>query len=401
VSVAHAEGKGFRLGDSLVLHLGITTDIHYDSNVFYEANNPTGAAILRVVPRFDLATRPPQRGGSMPHKLDFRIGAALDYQEYLTNQAVVSTHRQFGVRAGMLLTVNPEHPFTFDLYDNYIRSSQPPYLAGVNYNIDRDTNEAGMRFRYRPGGGRLDLHLHYAFGIDIFEVQALKDLDVIYNKISLRAAWKFFPKTALWIEVTEMPYTYLHPGVLAHPDSYPLRALVGVTGLLTYKLNVNAWIGYGNGFYQWAGPNPNTPLGGLELRWKPTMLSTGALGYKHDFMNSLLGAFYDFDMVYISWAQDFWRIHGLVRLQYANNRYQGIGPNQAVPVPNPPFATRNDNNIMLLVDFDLKIKDWAAVGVYYELFYNNSDTPLNLGALGLVPADYTKHTVGIRLVLAY
>jgi len=394
---ARAEGPGFRIGDRVVLHLGLISEIRYDSNVFYEPSNPSGAAILRLVPRLDIATRPTQRGGGAPHAIDFRLSVGMDYNEILSGDAALSGHRGFGVFANGLLTILPNYPFSIDISDNFTRTSQLPYQRGINYNLDRDTNEAGIRFRYHPGTGRLDLQLGYVFGLDMFEVEQLKDLNLIYNKINLRGSWKFFPKTALWIEAQETIYTYLRPGLLQHPDSYPLRVMAGVTGLLTFKLTLNVWIGYGNGFYV-SGPSPNTAIGGLELRWRPTMLSTGALGYRHDFTNSLLGSFYDVDAVYISWSQYFWKFMLGARLQYQNIRYQGIGPNQAVVTMN---GQRTDNNIQVDVNLDYVIRDWARLSLFYVLQYNDASAQINLGPQGIIPANYLKNEVGLRMTLAY
>ena len=41
------------------------------------------------------------------------------------------------------------------------------------------------------------------------------------------------------------------------------------------------------------------------------MLSTGTIGYQHDFQNSLLGSYYDHDQAYLSWTQLIWRFTGL------------------------------------------------------------------------------------------
>src|SRR5689334_20134645 len=76
----HAEGRGVALGERLVLHPGIGAEIRYDSNVFYEASNEKQAALLRMTPYLDLATRPVQRGGNTPHMIDFRLHAGLDYR---------------------------------------------------------------------------------------------------------------------------------------------------------------------------------------------------------------------------------------------------------------------------------------------------------------------------------
>src|SRR5690348_15470278 len=54
---AQYQGNGLKLGESLLLHLGIGAEVGWDSNVFYEANNPTSSFELRLTPRFDLSNR--------------------------------------------------------------------------------------------------------------------------------------------------------------------------------------------------------------------------------------------------------------------------------------------------------------------------------------------------------
>jgi len=201
-ATARAEGPGIRLGERLVLHPGIAAEFRWDSNVYFEPTNPYSAFLFRLLASLDLATRPPQRGGNAPHAIDFRLHLGADYNEYLSSDQTVEQHRAFGVQAGALLTILPGHPFTIDLFDNYVRTSQPPYFREP-FNIDRDTNELGVRFRYAPGGRRLTFDLSYAFGIDFFEVAQFKDLDVTYHRINFRASWKFLPKTAIYIDVTE------------------------------------------------------------------------------------------------------------------------------------------------------------------------------------------------------
>lgn len=397
---ARAEGPGIRLGDRLVLHPGIAAEFRYDSNIFFQPNNEVGGFMLRLMPTVDLATRPPQRGGNAPHKVDFRLHAGLDYREWLTSDPALSRYRMFGVQAGMLLTILPHYPFSIDLYDNYTRTSQPPYTRGDS-NIDRDTNEVGIRFRYKPGGGRLELHLGYAFGIDFFEVSRLRDFNVMYHRVHLRLSWKFFPKTALYIEASEQPTIYPTPGMTAHPDSFPLRVTAGLIGLLTAKLSFHLWIGYGNGFYvsrdpMVPTPNPQTAIGGVELRWKPSMLSTGVIGYRHDFVNSLLGAYFDVDNAYISWSQLIWRFTALARLQYSNIRYQGIPVSAAVL-----NQTRTDNLLGFDFRVDYPFKDWLIASLGYTLQYNQTDATLATGPSLLVPLNYIKHEVFLRLSVLY
>ncbi len=390
-------GGGVRLGDAFVLHLGIGAQVLWDSNVFYEATNPTSAFELGVSPWFDLTNRP--RGSH--RTIEFDLTGQLNYLEYLTSDASVSSHRQFGVTAGMQAAFFTMSPYNFTVYDNYTRTTMPPYTK-LPYNFDRDTNEAGLRLSLSPGGGRLTFLLGYRFGVDYFEENDLKPFDLLYHIVDFRASWKFFPKTALYLAATEGIYLYQHPGAYMHPNSYPFRVDLGVQGLITTKLTVNAWIGYGNGFYV-SGPSPNTAVGGLALNWKPTLLSTGTLGYEHDFQNSLLGSYYDLDQVFISWTQMIWRFSAFVRASYSNQRFQGINVTMMTPPPSAETnPNRTDNVFMLNLRLDYPFKDWLFASVGYDLQLNRSNGALDLGPMaGVVRVDYTKHVVYIGLSVKY
>ncbi len=421
---AFAEGPGIRLGDRLVLHPGIGTEFRYDSNIFYAADgNAIGAFAFRLLPTLDLATRPPQRAGATKPAVEFRLHAGLEYNEWLNSDQNISQHRTFSVQSGLMLSLFPGQLFSVDLFDNYVRMSQPPYSAcaptggtgttmvcsTIPTNLDQDKNEVGTRFGFRPGGGRLELLLTYVFGLNYFEEAQFQDFDLFYHKIDFTASWKFLPKTALYLTLSEQPTNYWNKGdvMLRHPDSYPLRAVAGLNGLLTTKLAFNLWIGYGNGFYQpvpdpqnptknLPDPSPNTPIGGIEVKWSPTILSSGSIGYKHDFANSLVGSYYDFDMVYIGWTQLLWRFTGTTRLSYSNNRFQGIQQAQGLNT-----TTRTDNTIVFDLRVDYPFKDWLIASVGYTLSWNNSDSSIDLGTKGLVPLDYTKNEVFIRLAILY
>src|SRR5207302_26834 len=100
-------------------------------------------------------------------------------------------------------------PYNFVLFDNYVRTTQPPYTK-LTYNLDRDTNELGTRVNLSPGGGRLTLNVGYLFGIDFWEPSQLKDFDLFYHRFDVRGSWRFFPKTAVYIAASEILYLYQH-----------------------------------------------------------------------------------------------------------------------------------------------------------------------------------------------
>ena len=157
------------------------------------------------MPSLDLATRPPQRGGNAPHEIDFRLHAGIDYNEYLTSDANIDGHRSVGVQAGMLLTVFPQHPYNFDVFDNYVRSVQPPYsLRRRTTSIATPTRRRAAASR--PGGGRLHARSRVYVSARLFrDSPELQDLNVLYHRVDLRAMWRFLPKTAIYIAVSDRP----------------------------------------------------------------------------------------------------------------------------------------------------------------------------------------------------
>jgi hypothetical protein len=412
---AKVEGPGMALGERLVLHLGIGAELRYDSNVFYEGSNQTQALALRLTPAFALATKNSQRtigpdGVPAVHTVDFRIGAGLDYREWLVSNTGVRPPRQFGVNAGFGLTLFPSGPVTAELFDNYIRTTQPPYAA-INHNLDRDVNEVGIRLRIKPGGGRLELQLGYAFGIDLWEAAELQPYDNFYHHSTIRLLWKFLPKTSVYVQGDNFVYQYRHPPpngtdptgavALVRPDGYPLRVVAGINGLLTSKLTFDLYAGYANGFYQNATANPNTGMAGLTLTWRPYALGTATLAYRHDFINSLLGVYADVDNVQASWAQQIWRFLAYLRLGYQNTRYKGIilltGPTMA------DQTTRTDNGFALNARVDYyAYKNWIALSVGYDFNLISSDKDIPLGPmLGTISPDYKKHEVYLGVSVLY
>ena len=397
------QGPGIRLGDALILHLGLGLEFEYDNNLFYQSTNTTGVFAMRLTPSFDLTNRPRQ----VRRRVEFDFNAGLSYVEYLTNDPTVERLRQFGVTAGLQAAFFPLNPYNFVVFDNYLRSTQPPYTK-LPDNLNRDVNEVGTRINLSPGGGRLTFNVGYLFGLDFWEpssVQDLQDFNLYYHRFDLRASWRFFPKTAVYLAASEVLNLYPNPGIYKHPNSYPLHVEAGIQGLITTKLTLTAWIGYGNGFYA-SGPSPQSPVGGLALTWKPTILSTGTLGFTHDFQNSQLGSYYDLDTVYLSWSQLIWRFTGFLRFSYSNERYAGIctvmGMGGACTDPAAETVpNRTDNLITLNVRLDYPFKDWLFGSVGNDLQVNVSNGMLNLGVAGIVPVNYTKDVVFIRLTATY
>jgi len=404
---AAVEGDGIKLGDRLVLHLGVGAQLRYDSNVFYESTNPTQALVLQLTPNFALSTRPASRDGQ-PHKFDFRLSGGLNYNEFVAYSGNTSNRppRQFNVNAGAAATILPTGPVTLDLFDNYVRMSYPPYQK-TTFNYNADVNELGTRLRIKPGGGRLELQLGYTFGIYLWETKAQETYNLFYHHSNIRLLYKFLPKTSVYLMADNIAYQYQSSATdrqaFDRPNGYPLRIVAGLNGLLTSKLTFDVYGGYVNGFYQY-GPSLNTGIAGLTLTWKPFTLSSISLAYRHDALNALLGVFALYDNVSVSWMQQIWRFGAFLRAAYQNTRYEGIVPGSSVVTSDGMMtSTRMDNQFALnaRVDF-FAYKNWLALSLGYDFNVLRSNRDVLPGALGaVIPTNFIKHDVYVGVSLRY
>ena len=89
-------------------------------------------------------------------------------------------------------------------------------------------------------------------------------------------------------------------------NSYPLYVTTGVRGLLTEKTSAVLTLGYVNGFYS-NGASTSGFLGNtyLDLAFtaRLTQLSRAVLGFRHDFINTVISNFAYQETAYASYVQ--------------------------------------------------------------------------------------------------
>jgi hypothetical protein len=408
---ARAEGPGIKLGEALVFHPGLALGVGYDTNVFYASGNPgdptTGAAYIDLRPNLDLATLSTQRGGNTPHTLDFRLHLGSSMRFLLSGDPNINRHYGINLDGGFAFAILPFGNYGLDIFDNYVRTSTPPYsTTQTNSNINTDQNQVGLRLHLRPGGQRLEIAAQYMFGIYFFEGPPFNGANDLTNDFQLRASWKFFPKTALYLQASEQINTYVNNVAgTTPPTAYPFRVVLGVIGLITAKLSVNLNVGYGNSFTQ---SNVNQPMTGsynnavglVELTWKPTLVTNLSLGYRHDFSQAVIGTYFDLDAAFVSLSQLIWRVTGLVRFGWERREYHGT----LLPygLANDDTNPRIDNLLVFHIELTLPIKDWLYISLGDDLQRNFSGCVFS-GTTVNAPAacDYFRDDVWLRLGVAY
>jgi hypothetical protein len=337
------EGIGIRSGD-IEMHPGIAAEGGYDSNYLLRStttnppvsNGPPLSPVIpalefRVTPSFYISTLGQQRregDTGLPSPLAFRAGFNATYRELVNLSSDplagnanndVAAQRNLSGAADARLDILPERPVGGALYVNYARAILPNTLsANPDLSFNQDNVGGGGELALQPGSGTLDWHFGYQAHATIFEVATGKPYDNVVQEAYTRGRWKFRPRTALVYDATFRFITYNNAD-LAQPvpldTSTPIRARLGLDGLVTDRFALLAMVGWGASFYSSGLPNQpqfDSVIAQAELRWflaaSPGIasaadvglsLSSIAIGYTRDFQNSYLGSFYTQDRGYL------------------------------------------------------------------------------------------------------
>lgn len=386
---------GVQLSESSLLHVGLSAEAGYDSNVFFLKTNPISSPTLRIIPFIEITNA--GRGGAIPTGVYYDLTASLLYREFLSEDPNVKAQRAFNPAIGGRLEFGSGRSVTAGISEFFTRVEDPPYGPGRG-NITHTNNLASAELRWAPGGGRLAGTLRYSNVLDLFEGE-YKYANSLGHDVTLDASWKWLPKTALYLQFSQGYIDFISPSTLPGQQKYsslPLRALVGLRGLVTEKLSLQLGVGYTNAFYR-EGPNPSGwgNLAGLaELTLLPTILTNIVLGYRHEFRNSVIGNFYNVDALYLILRQALAsRFVTSAFVRYENRRYSDATYQGMV-------VDRDDNFIQGGATADFFVKSWFYAGVSYSLAFNRSSLA-DLAGIDPTGLDYEKHLILGRLGVTY
>ena len=345
------EGIGIRAGD-FEMHPGVAGEAGYDSNWLLRStrqgviNGPPAAPVIpslafRETISWTMST------AQSPQRTESEVTAAPNYAFHFGFNA---TWRQFiglssdstgsndisqqnsgvpSIGADLHLDILPGHPVGVALFANYARVVQPSLTTtDPNISFNRDDIGGGGELTIQPGSGTLDWHFGYQLRTELFEDAQngfnATGLDNLTNQIYTRGRWRFRPRTALMYDATLGFITYTKPNLALDQglvNSTPVRARIGLNGLITNRFAALALVGWGSSFYDnshFSAPQYDSLTAQAELKWflaaSPGIaalsdvglsLSTLAVGYTRDFQNSYLGNYYGSDRGYLQFTYFF------------------------------------------------------------------------------------------------
>lgn len=396
---AQGQTTGVQISDGVLMHVGIGAEAGYDSNVFYKETDPVGSPIVRVLPWLELTNG--TRTGVVPSGVYFDLNLSMVYREYLSNDEDIRRQRAFMPGATGLVEFSSGQSLSLSLADTFVRLEDPPYVEN-DLPIVRNMNMAAAQLRWAPGGGRLQGLLRYTNTYDKFDTTALNHADSMAHDLMLDLSWRWLPKTAIFVRASQGYITYLNDSAAGVKyDSYPLRLLLGIRGLVTRKVSVNLAVGYANAFY--SGDRAVSPTTGgfagslsatAEINYRPSVLNSISLGYRHEFQNSIVGNFFYVDAAYLWFQQQIaGRVGANLSAKYEHRRFQ-------LPSTMGP-TTRTDDFIQGGAAVDYHISSWFFTGVGYSVMMNDSDALPNAANPGSSGASFVKHQIFARVGFTY
>jgi hypothetical protein len=306
-------GAGFRLSDDgrSVLHLGIDAAVGFDTNPYVvplaKTNELGSDAIIRLRPRAGLDV-----SGSL---LSFRGAAQLDWG-FLPGLLNPRT-RSFLLYQGLLggdLEINRGGAFSFAVGDSLTWINDPGVTA-IGTLLNRIHNQLRAGVGIKPGGGTLQFRITYAFDFvkyldvpfDLSEGGLLTsgELDTLANTLSVRADYRFLPKTGFFALVSAGWQTY--PFALVQQSGFPINIQIGVQGQLLPRLAGLASLGYSNPLILSEAGIDTAGLigvvGQLEVQWSPSSTTQLAAGFQRSFSPAPLYQFTGNNRLYANFNQ--------------------------------------------------------------------------------------------------
>jgi hypothetical protein len=256
-------------------------------------------------------------------------------------------------------------------------------------------NNVRLAAPIHPGGRALEITPSVAWGIEFFDCLAPStnpgpnqcvNADAAktnYSNVTLglNAKWKFFPKTALVVDVSNDIRTYFTP-TGGSAASTMFRAQAGLMGLISTYFNVTVLAGYAHDF---AGTNLNNVIGQAEVGYTPSDMVRLTAGYLRTALPVPGLTNYVDDRPYLRATVGLWAgrltLNAGASLDLLNYYY-------ATPPRTDYVVTGNAGATVVVLP-------WMDVGALYGLGFRSSSDKLTQGL------NTIRHEVTLRLGVHY
>lgn len=298
-----------------------------------------------------------------------------------------------------------EGPLEFRLKAGYIRSQMPANQAIIQ-TVDHDDVTAGAGITARPGGGALTLSGDFSYYQQFYDrdaenQQVLGPNPEFFNlrrmSPSVRAGWKFLPKTSIFVEAKMDFADFPDDAVGQNIETQNLQTAIGVSGALTTRLSILLKAGYGDPFSD-DGSDFVPFVGQAEVGYYISDTSKVQVGVIRATSPQPIFAYVADNSVYAGWDQ---QIGAVLFSASAEAGILEFGQQQGAS------GSRTDQSLKLGFSINYPMNDWLTLGLSESFDFRSS----NSGDITLIGADgtptaqrdfgYTHNDVFLRLSARY
>ncbi|MEE2757530.1 MAG: hypothetical protein VYA30_12820 [Myxococcota bacterium] len=414
---ADAVGPGIR-STNVVLHPRLSLSTGYDSN-FWRESNAEATSPVNPVTVFKFGG-----GLSLKNRNANRTGFVLDLDamgRYVTTENADETASSLDQAAAMdhargqfKFSLLPRKPISIDLFARGKYSEQPGVELLREDGYNRLSASFGPDIRFRPGGRpgnrALELRLGYRFTIDrtIATSRSLGSNrgDKNTQELQLLTRWKFFPKTAVFIDVRYWMVDYRQGVDLdqdgnqvdgPNRDLNPLRAELGIQGLLTPRLSLTLRGGYSNSFHD-SGTSYAGPIARADIDYRLEPRLTLGMGYAFKLGDDAFSNYYTLQRGNVRATVNMPGrvfISGRVGIDYYKYSREGA------PIWTLTLPERTEPILLARAELGWEPVDWFTLSAAWTFENNRSkyyyclgENPGNCFAGDPIDlAEYTRHTV--------
>lgn len=309
---------------SLRLTPQLSLSATYDNNVFYEANpEPTGS-----VPNDGLMFK---LGGALEldnrHKssVDVALNTSLAYRYYaymddeggrVSDQAQASRNTLDFIKLNGHVLFGTQTPLKLKLKENLTYIERPAYENNI-YGFERYDNRVGAMGLFAPGKGAEGGPLSLGVGYELQKIGFLNERDglLIQGRSSklahtmvVESKWRFLPKNYLMLDIRYSANNYnpfspqdetqsANDPSLSR-DSTPLRAQLGLSGLITSRLSLFMKGGYANTYHE-NGESFSGLIALFEVSYRYEPRFRFSVGYQRDAQDSGFSNFYTLNRAFL------------------------------------------------------------------------------------------------------
>lgn len=292
VAASAEAGDGVQ-GENFVLKLSAGAGTTFNSNLFYQDDDPTSALAAVLTPGLSLAS-------VKTDKVALSLDWGLALTQYLSGSSVLRSQSGISTDLGAAAHFNQAGGVSLRLEENLQRTNEAPSAPNAR-TINRFNNQVGGILGIHPGGRVLQGYLSYHWrslnfnNPDINFSQANRDEHALQG----RFVWQFRPRTAANLTANYTLVNYDQPQRVVSGVSYPnintrpLRLTAGLNGLILRNLGAELTAGYGRAIYS-TGPSFNSFIGRAALSYyiQSNANNSVTLAYDRSFNDSIIGNYY-------------------------------------------------------------------------------------------------------------